>query len=475
MGMKVTTPLKPTLPILLVDDETQILEVTGMTLRSKGFTNIVTISDSRQVIPYLEQQPVALVILDLMMPHHSGTNLLPLILGLNPRLPVIIMTALYEVEAAVGCMKEGAFDYLIKPVESSRLLSCVDKALKISSLTTEVAFLKDRLLNNTLEKPEAFEHIITCSPRLFALFRYVEIVARSPEAILITGETGVGKELFARAIHQASGVSGEFVSVNIAGLDDTMFSDTLFGHARGAFTGATGGREGLVTKSAGGTLFLDEIGDLDESSQIKLLRLIQQGEYYPVGSDMLRKVDTSIITATSRELPALIEAGKFRRDLYYRISAHQIVIPPLRERPEDIPLLFNHFMETAAESFGVERPTALPEVSAYFSSCTFPGNVRELRALVFDAVARTDGSRLSLDCFPGICNTTRLPLPGGQNLTAIGDARNLVNLFGRFPTIHEMEELLITEALKLTNGNQSAAAALLDISRPTLNKRLHRQ
>jgi len=472
--MNISNPVKPALPILLVDDEEQILEITRMTLRSHDLTNIVTINDSRQVLSFLEQQSVALIILDLMMPHITGSSLLPKILAQNPRLPVIVMTALYDVEAAVGCMKNGAFDYLIKPVESSRLLSTVDKALQINRLTSEVAYLKERLLSNTLEHPAAFEHIITCNSSLQALFRYVEVVAKSPEAILLTGETGVGKELFAKAIHQASGASGEFVSVNIAGLDDTMFSDTLFGHVRGAFTDANAGREGLIAKASGGTLFLDEIGDLDEASQIKLLRLIQQGEYYPVGSDMLKKVNTNIITATNHDLAPRIESGRFRRDLYFRLSAHQIRIPPLRERPDDIPLLLNHFVEEAALAFGCEKPRAVPEVIASLSSCHFSGNVRELRALVFDAVARADGGKLTLACFPALVSGANQTLPTATAIAAGGDITGLIDLFGRFPTISEIEELLIAEALKLTNGNQSAAAALLDISRPTLNKRLHR-
>jgi DNA-binding NtrC family response regulator len=472
--MKISAPVKPALPILLVDDEEQILEITRMTLRSHGLTNIVTFSDSRQVLPFLQQQPVALVILDLMMPNLSGSTLLPMILAEYPRLPVIVMTALYDVEAAVGCMRNGAFDYIIKPVESSRLLSAVDKSLQICSLSSEVASLKERLLSNTLEQPTAFEQIITCNPRLQALFRYVEVVARSPEAILITGETGVGKELFAQAIHKVSGASGEFVSVNIAGLDDTMFSDTLFGHVRGAFTNATTGREGLVAKATGGTLFLDEIGDLDEASQIKLLRLIQQGEYYPVGSDMLKKVDTSIITATNHDLAPLIESGKFRRDLYYRLSAHQIRIPPLRERSDDIPILLNHFIEEAALAFSCERPHIAPELIASLRSCHFAGNVRELRAQVFDAVARANGGTLTRNCFPSLDAAACCALPTTVTIPSGGDISCLIEMFGRFPSISEMEELLITEALKITDGNQSAAAALLDISRPTLNKRLHR-
>ncbi len=465
--------LHPAVPVLLVDDEQQVLEITRFTLRSHGITNLATLNDGREVLSFLARQPVAAVVLDLMMPHLSGSDLLPRILDAHPHLPVIVMTALYDVEAAVHCMKVGAFDYLIKPVEASRLFSAVEKALRIGALTGEVASLKERLLSGTLEKAEAFEEIISCSPRIQALFRYAEVVARSREAILVTGETGVGKELFARAIHRASGMQGELVTLNIAGLDDTLLSDTLFGHARGAFTGAGTMREGLIARAAGGNLFLDEIGDLDEASQIKLLRLVQQGEYYPVGSDMLKKVDTRIIAATNHDLVALMEAGRFRRDLYYRLCAHQIQVPPLREHPEDIPLLLNHFLDEAAGAFNCARPRLLPEVAVYFSAYRFPGNVRELRALIFDAVARTGCGNLSLDCFPSL--PTGAPVTDATILPIARDIQLLVQMFGRFPSIREMEDFLIGEAIRLTGGNQTAAAALLDISRPTLNKRLHRR
>jgi DNA-binding NtrC family response regulator len=472
--MNETLPF-PVLPILLVDDEEYVLEITKLMLKSKGINNVITMDDSRNVIQFLNvtKQPAALVMLDLMMPHISGTELLPKIIAAFPQMPVIIMTALYDVEAAVACMKAGAFDYLTKPVEESRLVSTVNNALKIKAMADEIASLKNKLLSDSLEHPAAFSEIITCSIPIQRLFSYVEVIARSVEPILITGETGVGKDLFAQAVHQVSGLKGEFVSVNIAGLDDVMFSDTLFGHSKGAFTGASTHREGLIAKAAGGTLFLDEIGDLDETSQVKLLRLIHQGEYYPVGSDTTKKVSTHIVVATNLNLQERVTAGRFRRDLYYRLCAHQIHIPPLRERPDDIPLLFNHFLRQSAQAFNIDKPSATPEILLRISSCHFPGNVRELRARVFDAVARCKDGHLSLEHFPFLKNE---PQPLNDKLhNAERDASMLISMFGRFPSINEMEEFMIAEALKLTNYNQTAAAALLDISRPTLNKRIHRK
>jgi len=464
----------PTLPVLLIDDEENVLDITRLTLRSKGITNVITMNDSRKVMEFLDmrQQPVSLILLDLMMPHVTGTELLPKIVAAYPQLPVIIMTALYDVDAAVGCMRNGAFDYLIKPVEECRLVSAVTKALKIEAMAGEIALLKRKLLLEDLDQPASFSEIITCNTQVKRLFSYVEVVAHSPEPILITGETGVGKDLFALAIHQASGLKGEFVSVNIAGLDDTMFSDTLFGHSKGAFTGASGQREGLIAKACGGTLFLDEIGDLDEASQVKLLRLIHQGEYYPVGSDTLRKVSTHIIVATNQDLQERVAEGLFRRDLYYRLCSHQIHIPPLRKRTEDIPLLFHHFLHQAAQAFEREVPTVAPEITRRMASFHFPGNVRELRSMVFDGMARCKGNHLTMEHFPCLMDEF---LAHYETLSpTVRDASTLISMFGRFPSIKEVEEFMIAEALRLSGNNQTAAAELLDISRPTLNKRLHR-
>jgi DNA-binding NtrC family response regulator len=467
--------LHPAQPILLVDDEATILETLRLTLRAEGLTNVVTLQDSRQVLPLLQQQPLSLVILDLMMPHLSGMDLLTALMKEAPELPVVILTAVNEVETAVECMRAGAFDYLTKPVESGQLAATVRNALRVRTLTTEVTSLKKSLLSVSLDHPGAFADIITCSPRMYALFRYVEAIARSREPVLLTGETGVGKELFARAIHATSGREGEFVAVNISGLDDTLFSDTLFGHSRGAFTGAAGPREGLIAKAASGTLFLDEIGDLDESSQVKLLRLLQQGEYYPVGSDSLRRISTHVVVATNRNLYDRVAEGKFRSDLYYRLCSHHIHVPPLRERPEDIPLLCTYFAAEASRALDREPPPALsPEVIASVSSYAFPGNIRELRSLVLDAVARCQEKHLTLACFPALESSEPVPalFPGAAPGSR---GASLIALFGKFPTVKQVIDVLIDEALTLTSGNQSAAAALLDISRPTLNKRIKRR
>src|SRR6266545_944649 len=256
-------------PIVLVDDEPEILALTKIMLESEGLhQHIVTMEDSRQVLPFLAREKASVVVLDLMMPYLSGLELLQGIINEFPGIPVIVMTALDEVETAVGCLKTGAFDYLLKPVEPNSLLAAVGKAVKMNSLRDEISSLKNYLLTDRLEHAEAFKEIITCSKKMRALFQYAEVISKHRQPVLLTGETGTGKELMARAIHKLSGVEGEFVAINVAGLDDVMFSDTLFGHKKGAFTGAEQARDGLVTRAAGGTLFLDEIGDLSQSSQV---------------------------------------------------------------------------------------------------------------------------------------------------------------------------------------------------------------
>lgn len=465
-------PLINTLPpILLLDDDPVILELSATALQSEGINNIVTLNDSRKLMKFLETNPVSMIILDLMMPHISGAELIPILNNNFPQIPVIIMTSSDDIETAVSCIKAGAYDYLTKPMETGRLLSSVEKALRMSALSRENSSLREYLISDRLENPSAFETILTNSKKMRGIFQYIEVIAKSDQPVLITGETGVGKELIARSVSVLSGRPGAFITVNVAGLDDNMFSDALFGHVKGAYTGADKLREGLINTAANGTLFLDEIGDLNEASQIKLLRLIQEREFYPVGSDVLKKSDTRIIVATNRDLAQLITAGKFRKDLYYRLCSHRIHVPALRERREDIPILLDHFLEKAARSLNKPKPAPTPEVVALLSTCQFDGNVRELHAMIFDAVARNTSDMLTLDCFVGLSKDDLAP---AHSFIDAGKEPNemIYALFGRFPTIKEVEDYLIAAAMNMTNGNQRSAALLLGIARQTLSKRL---
>lgn len=462
------------LPILLVDDEEQILLSYSLTLRSAGIKYVLTLKDSREVLPFLEKQDVALIVLDLIIPYISGIELLPKIKNDFPHIPVIVMTAVNEVEKAVESMKAGASDYLVKPVEENHFISCIQKVLELRDLHNEVNSLKQHLLTDQLEHGDIFSPIITNSKKMRAIFHYIEAVARSQKPVFITGETGVGKELIARSIHQASGLKGSFVAVNVAGLDDTMFSDALFGHKKGAYTGADVEREGLIVKASGGTLLLDEIGDLNESSQVKLLRLLEEKMYYSLGSDIPIKSNTRIVASSNHDVQKQISEGKFRRDLYFRLCTHHIHIPPLRERLEDVSLLLDHFLNDAARSMKKKKPTPPPELTTLLSNYNYPGNVRELQAMVFDAVAQHESGMLPLESFKefikeGRSRTQTILLPTTQDVT-YG-----ISLSGHFPTLKEVEDYFISEALKRANDNQGIAASLLGITRQALNQRLKRR
>lgn len=457
------------LPVLLVDDDSTCCTMMALTLREAGIKNVHCISDSRQVLPFLQKHGASLALLDLAMPHLSGYELLGTIRRDYPGIQVVVISGANELGRAVECMKLGALDYLSKPVEPNRLIACVNGAVRISGMQGELLSLKKRLLEDSLDNPSAFEAIITRSAKMRALFQYAEVVAASSQPVLITGETGVGKELMARSVHNISRVAGEFVSVNVAGLDDATFSDTLFGHKKGAFTGADQAREGLIARASDGTLFLDEIGDLDERSQIKLLRLLQEGEYYPVGSDVLKKTTARIIAVTNHDLSERVAEKMFRKDLYYRLCMHEIRIPSLRERREDIPLLLEHFLREAAMSYHKVQPEVSAGAISHLLGQTFPGNVRELKAMVYDTVARHSEGELtgkSFDRRSGERSAAPVNLPVHESSTQVIDA-----IFGHFPTFHEIEEYLIEEALRRTDGNPSQAASLLGITRQTVANR----
>jgi two-component system, NtrC family, nitrogen regulation response regulator GlnG len=350
-------PHASALPVLLVDDDPQVLHSASLLLRTSGVAQVLTVDDSRAVLPVLAEQEVGVLVLDLTMPYLSGQALLAQVTGEHPDIPVILLTATNDLETAVHCMQTGAVDYLVKPVEENRLVASVKRALESRVLRAEVLSLKDRLLTDAPHQGHAFAKIITQSKAMFAIFRYIEAIAPSPQPVLITGETGTGKELVARALHRLSARPGELVAVNVAGLDDTMFSDTLFGHLRGAFTGAERARDGLLTSTADGTLFLDEIGDLSIASQVKLLRLLQDGAFYPLGADRPRQSRARIVCATNYDVVRGVSAGTFRKDLYYRLRTHHLHLPPLRARIGDLPLLVHHFVDKAARVLAKTAPT----------------------------------------------------------------------------------------------------------------------
>lgn len=463
----------PEHPVLLVDDEQQFLFSVEIALNTNGINNIRTLNDSRLVFDVLEKEEFSLVVLDINMPYITGLELLPQVVEKYPNIPVVIITAVNDVESAVQSIKAGAFNYILKPVDNTRLVTTIRSGLDIREVRNENRRLKDYLLKDKLEHPEAFEEIITKSNSMRSIFKYIEAIAKSPLPVLITGETGTGKELIAKAIHKTSPRKGELVPLNVAGVDDNLFSDTLFGHKKGAFTGAEMERKGLIEQAEKGTLFLDEIGDLSLESQVKLLRLIQDGKYFPLGSDMAKLADVRIVCATNQNLDSMKDQNTFRKDLYYRLQTHHIHIPPLRERKGDIPFLINHFLDKAAKQLGKKKPTPPKELYTLLSNYNFPGNIRELEGIIFDAVSVHQSGVLSLEPIKEKIfyknhlkdfSTESFP----EHVEKIFFAESL-------PTLEEAEVLLINEALKRSDGNQTIAADLLGLSRRALNNRLSRK
>lgn len=461
-------PPYPPEPVLLVDDEPLVIESMQVLLEAGGILNVVGCTRSTEVLDRLSRIRHSVVLLDLTMPGLSGRDLLPQIVEAHPELAVIVVTGVTDVEVAVECMRRGAFDYVLKPLESSRYLTAVRRALEGRELGLERQRVRESFFADTVKHPEAFADIVTRSPALLAVFRYAEAIAPTVLPVLVTGETGTGKELLARSIHTLSGRPGPFVAVNVAGLDDTLFSDTLFGHRRGAFTGATDERPGMIRRAARGTLFLDEIGDLGMESQIKLLRLLQEKEYTPLGEDAPRTSDARLVFATNRDLEKASADGRFRKDLFYRLQSHRIHLPPLRERPTDLPLLIDHLLARAAAAIDRRPPRASRELYSWCARRAFPGNVRQLEGLLADAVLRHEGGELTPRDLAG--------LPG-EEVAGTGADTPRPDLFAQvepLPTLAQVEEQLIGEAMRRANGNQTLAARLLDMSRTTLHKRLKR-
>jgi len=465
---------QPNSPILIIDDEIESLDGCDFTLRSGGFNNIITCQDSRLAMSHFERQAIAVVLLDLFMPNLSGQELLSKIVTSFPQIPVIIITGMNEVETAVKCMKKGAFDYLVKPVESEHMIFSTQRAVKLQEERQEYQNFRKKIFKDNIEHPEAFADIVTSSKSMRSIFQYVETVAEAGKPVLITGESGVGKELVARAIHNISGLKGEFVSTNIAGLDDVLFSDTLFGHIKGAFTGAEQMRAGLFQRAQGGTLFLDEIGDLSITSQLKLLRVLQEREFYPVGTDVPIDVDVRIITATNIDLLQQIQEKKFRTDFYYRIQTHHIHIPPLRDRKSDIPILIDHFLEKYAASLNKTKPTPPLELYTLLAGYHFWGNIRELKSMIFDAVTNHRSKMLSMKLFKKHVEK-HSPKRDNPAINTLNDSTNTpYSLIDPLPTLREAPSFLLTEALRRSHGNKDNASRILGITRSGLNKAIKR-
>ena len=460
----------PRYPILLVDNLQQCLTDTSLALHAEGIDHVAHCQVSDNVMSVLSQEDFSIVVMDPQMPGSSGRSLLQLIVKNFPGLPVIVLTAVNTVETVVECIKDGAFDYMVKPADGVRLAAMIRRGLEIYKPSDRNCPLAD-----TLEYPGEFSDIITQDRNMYSIFRYVEAIARTDLSVLITGETGVGKELIASVLHKLSGREGNFIRVNAAGLDDQLFSDTLFGHERGAYTGADLNRKGLIEQASHGTLFLDEIGDLHLESQVKLLRLLEEETYYRLGDDFETASSARTVVATNREIQYLRDSENFRTDLYHRLKSYHIHLPPLREPTGDIPMLFAYFLESAAKEMDKKTPAATKELHDLLGTYSFPGNVRELQGMVTNAVSRHKEGALSTDSFRQEIEKQSIGAHEGTILQARAIGVSALPILPNLKeALKETEQLFIGEALRRADGNQTFAAQLLGLSRQALNKRLSR-
>jgi len=451
--------------VIIIDDEKPLTDHYREYLNLIGVSAYTVLNDTRDFMRSLDRFRPKIIMVDTKMPYYSGEDILDVVRQKYPAASVVMLAENTDSDMTVRCIRKGAVSFIMKPVDFTRFKTAYHSALNAYQIQSTDFGLYD----GTRNESSAFRSIITRDEKMKNILQYLASVSKSSFPVLITGETGVGKELFAEAVHKASGRSGSYVAVNISGLDDTMFTDTLFGHSKGAFTGADKTRKGLVAEAEKGTLFLDEIGDLNESAQIKLLRLLQEKVYMPLGTDRNVLADVRIIAATSVNLKNKVKAGSFRQDLLYRLSTHCVSIPPLRERRDDIGILALRFYNKALKEAGYPETEQLPEgIEEVLESYSFPGNVRQLQAIINDLAMVTGGEKVNRRELNAFMRR--------HDINPRTAAREYFNgqfsYAGNFPTLREMEALLISSAIESVKGNISAAAKILGITRQALHKHL---
>ncbi|CAN5266311.1 sigma-54 dependent transcriptional regulator [soil metagenome] len=447
-----STPEGEGITVLVVDDERGNVESLEKIFAREGM-RVLTASDAKQALEVARTHRVHVIVTDLMMPGTTGLELLRAVKQLAPDVEVVLMTAYGTVETAVSAMREGAYDFVEKPLKRMSIVKSVRKAAERQRLVAENKSLKDEL------KALTTREIIGSSPAWRLVIDVATQAAPSLATVLVLGESGTGKELLARYIHDRSQrTKGLFVAVNCAAIPETILESELFGHERGAFTGAVTKKEGRFARASGGTLFLDEIGELSLAVQVKLLRVLQEAEYEPVGGHTT-KADVRVVAATNRDLLAEVHAGRFREDLYYRLNVIQVTAPPLRSRREDIPLLVDHFLGIYAKKNGKARMTPTRGAMERFLDYAWPGNVRELENVIERAVVLSRGDTLTEQDLPDAIAKAS-PEARGSLTFEIGT------------TLDDIELRVIKETLRHTKGDKGLAAQLLGISQRTIDRKL---
>ena len=447
--------------ILIVDDEEVLRDVLDAVLRREGF-DVVSASSGEEALSLLDGEEIDLVILDIMLPGISGIDTLRSMRISNPHLPVIVITAFSSIDGAIEAMKYGAYHYIPKPFKNEEVIITVNKALEQRRLSNENERLKAEL-----SEKYAYANIIGKSEAMRKVYELVRLAAPSRSNILIAGESGTGKELIAKAIHHASPrARNAFVTVNSGSLPPELLESSLFGHMKGAFTGAIATKRGLFEVADGGSIFLDEIGNINLETQAKLLRVIQEKEFMRLGSVETVKVDVRIIAATNADLTKLMRDNQFREDLFYRLNVITIPLPPLRRKREDIPLLITHFLDKYSEENKRKTPQVTPEAMRIFMDHSWPGNVRELENAIERAVVLCTGDRISPELLP---DYLRYPVSTDQPAMVVpAEGLSLKDSVSRY------ERAMILQSLELANGVQKRAAELLQLKPSTLNEMMKR-
>lgn len=438
--------------ILIIDDEKNIREGLGAALEMDGYT-VFLAADGKQGLEILERGDIDLVITDLKMPEVSGEEILAKVTGETPGIPVIVLTGHGTIDSAVDAMRKGAYDFLTKPVNLDRLSLLVKRALERREIS-----LQNSVYRKEIEGKTTFENMIGKSHEIQKVFDLVKKVAPSKASVLITGESGVGKEMIANALHNLSPRKDKpFIKVHCAALSDSLLESELFGHEKGAFTGAIAMKRGRFELAHEGTIFLDEIGEISQNVQVKLLRVIQERKFERVGGEETLDVDVRIIAATNRNLEEEIKKGNFREDLYYRLNVVNINVPPLRERKDDIPIMVNNFIRKFSKENNKNITTVDTKAKNALYSYDWPGNIRELRNCIEGAVVIAEGSTLRLEDLPPAVRKSQenssISIPAGTDMDTA-------------------EKIIIRETLLFCHGNKSKTAQVLGIGRKTLHRKL---
>lgn len=449
--------------ILIVDDELSMREFLEIMLKKAGY-DVESVGEPEQALLRVENDHYDLVISDVLMPGMNGLELLRKIKDTNPEVIVLMMTAFASAETAVQAMKEGAYDYITKPFKVDEIQLVIDKALEKKKLLSENVILKKEL--NTLYN---FGNLIGSSPEMLKVYDLIQRVTDSKANILITGESGTGKELVAKAIHYNSVRRDRpFVTVNCGAIPENLLESELFGHMKGAFTGAISSKVGLFEMADNGTIFLDEVGELTLALQVKILRVIQEKIFKRVGGTEDQKVDVRVITATNRELEEEVARGRFREDLYYRLNVIQIKLPPLRRRVEDIPILAQHFVEKFSKELGKEVIKISKEAMNVLVRYHYPGNVRELENIIERSVALETSNVILPETLPPVVHSRKQESNSVQEVAIPPEGVSLENL------VEDLERRMLLSALRRSGGVKKRAAKLLHLSFRSFRYRLEK-